>query len=149
MWMKTKRLQFVSRGLHCVFIFRPSLPKSWGNDVGTILSHFHWRILRLSAILEKNHSLTHSLTDLLNNIGLRDASASKNKLCRILSHPKWSLPTGSVTGSLSFQHWFTKKGSVYDTEYVFEENWNFRVWGWCKLNFLTFAPKKCLFSYVI
>ena len=44
-------------------------------DIGTILSHFHWWILRLSAI-QKNY---HSLTDSLNNIGLRDASASKNK----------------------------------------------------------------------
>ena len=48
-------------------------------DIGTILSHFHWWILRLSAIPKKStHSLTHSLTDSLNNIGLRDASASKN-----------------------------------------------------------------------
>ena len=41
-------------------------------DIGTILSHFHWWILRLSAIQKK------SLTDLVNNIGVRDASASKN-----------------------------------------------------------------------
>ena len=49
-----------------------------GNDIGTILSHFHWWILRLSAILEK--WLTDSLTDSPNNIGLRDASASKKEL---------------------------------------------------------------------
>ena len=40
-------------------------------DIGTILSHFHWWILRLSAIPKKS-------THWLNNIGLRDASASKN-----------------------------------------------------------------------
>ena len=49
-----------------------------GNDIGTILSHFHWWILRLSAILEKNDRLTHSLTHSVNKPGLRDASASKN-----------------------------------------------------------------------
>ena len=43
-------------------------------DIGTVLSHFHWWILRLSAI-QKNYEL---LTDSVNNIGLRDASASKN-----------------------------------------------------------------------
>ena len=45
-------------------------------DSGTILSHFHWWILRLSAIQKK--SLTDLLTHSVNNIGLRDASASKN-----------------------------------------------------------------------
>ena len=40
-------------------------------DIGTILSHFHWWILRLSAIQNK-------ISDSLNNIGLKDASASKN-----------------------------------------------------------------------
>ena len=43
-------------------------------DIGTSLSHFHWWILRLSAIPKK-----HGLTDWVNNIGLRDASASKNR----------------------------------------------------------------------
>ena len=47
-----------------------------GNDIGTILSHFHWWILRLSAILEKYHWLTDSV----NKPGLRDASASKNNM---------------------------------------------------------------------
>ena len=33
-----------------------------GNDIGTILSHFHWWILRLSAILEKQfHTFKHTL----------------------------------------------------------------------------------------
>ena len=44
-------------------------------DSGTILSHFHWWILRSSAIPKKAH--THWLTHWVNNIGLRDASASK------------------------------------------------------------------------
>ena len=43
------------------------------HDIGTILSHFHWWILRLSAISEKKDRPTH----LVNNIGLRDASTSK------------------------------------------------------------------------
>ena len=34
-----------------------------GNDIGTILSHFHWWILRLSAILEKYHSLSYRDSD--------------------------------------------------------------------------------------
>ena len=56
-------------------------------DIGTILSHFHWWILRLSAI-QKNYQ---SLTDWLNNIGLRDASASKNKWQNYLfKHLLWS-----------------------------------------------------------
>ena len=40
-------------------------------DSDTILSHFQFWILRLSAIPKK-------MTDSVNNIGLRDASASKN-----------------------------------------------------------------------
>ena len=42
------------------------------HDFGTIPSHFNLWILRLSAISKKE------LTDSVNNIGLRDASASKN-----------------------------------------------------------------------
>ena len=41
-------------------------------DSGTILSYFHWWILRLSAIQK-------IMSHLVNNIGLRDASASKNQ----------------------------------------------------------------------
>ena len=45
------------------------------HDIDTILFHFYLWILRLSAIQEiMSDSLTHSV----NNIGLRDASASKN-----------------------------------------------------------------------
>ena len=46
-------------------------------DIGTIPYNFHWWILRLSAIQKKDW-LTHSLTHSVNNMDLRDASASKN-----------------------------------------------------------------------
>ena len=52
-------------------------------DIGTILSHFHWLILRLSSIQKNYESLTHWLTDSVNNIGLRDASASKNLIWEV------------------------------------------------------------------
>ena len=44
------------------------------DNIDTISINFQWWILRLSAIHKK------SLTDSLNNIGSRDASASKNQL---------------------------------------------------------------------
>ena len=46
-------------------------------DSGTILSHFHWGYLQS----KKNHWL--------NNIGLRDASASKNGLLFLVKYPSY------------------------------------------------------------
>ena len=87
-------------------------------DIGTILSHFPWWILRLSAI-QKNQWLTHSL----HNIGSRDASASK-KGCSTCAYRGWeickactksvmaqnanfSIGWGSRVLNLRWSFWFT------------------------------------------
>ena len=56
----------ICRGIwHLIFL--KILDSTDAHDIGTILSHFHWL----------TDSLTDSLTHSVNNIGLRDASASK------------------------------------------------------------------------
>ena len=52
---------------------------------------------------KKNHWLTHSLTHSVNNIGLRDASASKNNEQMVVFYPALGLKLAEVLKSLSLE----------------------------------------------
>ena len=81
-------------------------------DIGTILSHFHWWILRLSAIQKNYDSLTHWL----NNIGLRDASASKNP-------PQFSLSHGFTSGC-----WEEANAMPFGLDLILQQKYDFFRW---------------------
>ena len=104
-------------------------------DSGTILSHFHWWIRRLSSIQKK--SLTDWLTHSVNNIGLRDASASKN-------HREIRIIPILIRGQLRWELYTVnyRADSPWPGQTCIKSNmWNLQKHFFTKLGFLrTFGP---------
>ena len=87
------------------------------DDIGTILSHFHWWILWLSQQSDFDYSVSRSVD---RNLDLRDASASKKNFSD--DSPNFTLPrTSCASLSEPFPEWVRSEGKIAPTSL-------FRIW---------------------